>query len=250
MARILKKSPYPIAEKERNLIVLQPGGEAFVFVYAFGAVVCFNVEQPKKMAMRFKRFFRTPFEKLYADEYAVVVGAQTPLSGASKDEVLFDEVRIKEFSLAKLTIVATVLAQSVAMEQFEDIAERALIKIENINRGIEKTARLQVGARELTRTLATTGLITQRILSSLALLDKPDILWEEAELETLFAHMRKMYELEDRFKTLQFKLESVEDDTETLLGILQERRAGRLEVVIIILIAVEIAIYLFDLWYR
>ncbi len=243
LGKILKKPLYPIAEKERNLIVLQPGGEAFIFVYAFGAVVCFNIEQPKKIAARFKRFSRVPFEKFYTDEYAVVIGAE-------KDKINFDEARIKEFSLDKLTILATVLAQSVAMEQFEELAEKAVIQIGNINRGIEKTARLQVGARELTRTLATTGLITQRILSNLALLDKPDILWEEAELGTLFAHMRKMYELEDRFKTLQFKLESVEDDTETLLGILQERRAGRLELVIIILIVVEILIYLFDLWYR
>jgi len=243
LARILKRPPYPIAEKERNLVILQPAGEAFVFVYSFGAVVSFNLPQSKKVVSGLKKFMSASFKKWYEDEYALVVGAE-------KNEVTFDEVRITEFSLTKLTMVATVLAQSVAIEHVEDLAERVMRQIAQINLGIEQSGKLQVSAKTLTRTLATTGLITQRILSGLALLDKPDVLWEEAELETLFAHMRKMYELEDRFKTLQFKLASVEDDTGTLLGILQERRAGRLELVIIILIAVEILIYLFDLWYR
>ena len=91
-------------------------------------------------------------------------------------------------------------------------------------------------------------MILQQILSRLSLLDKPDITWDSPELETLFGHMRKMYELDDRFRAVEFKLDSIQDNSKALLSILQTRRSERLEIVIVALILIEVVLFVYELF--
>ena len=241
MEKILKKPPYPIAEKERNLLVLQPGGESFIFLYSFGAVVFFNVQKEKTVASNFKKFVHAPIQKWIREEYSVVIG--TPL-----DEVTFEDVKIKTFSLDKLILAATVLAQSVATEHIENLIDVVLNQFEHINLNLERESKLRVRGKDLIKILGTTNLILQQILSRLALLDKPDITWESQELETIFGHLRKMYELDDRFRSIEFKLDSVQDNSKTLLSILETRRSERLEVTIVVLIVIEVILFVYEVF--
>lgn len=241
LARILKKPPYPIAEKERNLVVLQPAGEAYLFVYSFGVLVFFNVEGEKAMAKSFRKFVSSPIAKWPREDYTVVVGSET-------DAVAYDEVTIREFSLDKLIIIATVLAQSVALEHSEGAVDTVLHRFERINLDLERESKLRVRGKDLIKTLATTNLILQQILSRLSLLDKPDITWDVQELGVLFGHLRKMYELDDRFKAVEFKLDSIQDNSKALLSILEARRSERLEITIVILIVIEVLLFIYELF--
>ena len=241
LKKILKKPLYPIAEKERNLVVLQPGGESFIFVYSFGVLVFFNVEQDQKEAKKFHKFVHSPISKWPREDYAVAVGAESEV-------VTFDEARLKEFSLDKLIIIATVLAQSSAMDYIENVVDEVLRKFEYININLERKSELMVSGRDLIKTIGTTNLILQQILARLALLDKPDIAWDAPELAVLFGHMRKLYELDDRFRSIEFKLSSIEDNSKGLLSILQTRRAERLEIIIIVLIVVEVFLFVYEIF--
>lgn len=241
MTRMLKKPPFPVAEKERNLVVLQPGGESYIFAFSFGALVFFNVKNEKKVAGSFRKYAHAVIPKLIREDYSVAIGNET-------DAVTFDEVRIKEFSLDKLILIATVLAQSVSVEHIENVVETVLHKFERINLNLERESKLRVRGSDLIKILGTTNLILQQILSRLSLLDKPDITWDSPELETLFGHMRKMYELDDRFRAVEFKLDSIQDNSKALLSILQTRRSERLEIIIVALILIEVVLFVYELF--
>ncbi|KKU71412.1 MAG: hypothetical protein UX98_C0026G0001 [Parcubacteria group bacterium GW2011_GWA2_47_26] len=241
LARLLKKPPYPVAEKERGLVVLQPGGESYIFVFSFGALVFFNITNEKKIASNFRKYTHASIPKLIREDYNVSIGNEA-------DAVTFDGVRIKEFSLDKLILIATVLAQSVAVEHIENVVETVLHKFERINLNLERESKLRVRGSDLIKILGTTNLILQQILSRLSLLDKPDITWNSPELEILFGHMRKMYELDDRFRAVEFKLDSIQDNSKALLSILQTRRSERLEIIIIVLIVIEVLLFIYELF--
>jgi hypothetical protein len=70
---------------------------------------------------------------------------------------------------------------------------------------------------------------------------KPDALWDRHDLERLYARLEDEYELKERVETLDRKLAVIADTAETLADIIDTRRSLRLEVVVVPLIAIEIA---------
>jgi len=80
--------------------------------------------------------------------------------------------------------------------------------------------------------------------------DKPDILWDRVDLERLYARMEDEYELKERATTLADKVETVQNTASALTDLIDAQRSLRLELTVVILIAVEIAITFYDLYFR
>jgi required for meiotic nuclear division protein 1 len=75
-------------------------------------------------------------------------------------------------------------------------------------------------------------------------LEKPDVLWEHPELERFYARLRDDYELRERERALNRKLELISRTVATLLELIQNRRSLRVEWYIVALILFEIALTL------
>jgi required for meiotic nuclear division protein 1 len=80
--------------------------------------------------------------------------------------------------------------------------------------------------------------------------DKPEILWERPELERLCSRLEIEYELRERHRALDRKLELISRTAQTLLELLQSKRSLRVEWYIVALIVVEIILTLFDMFIR
>ena len=85
----------------------------------------------------------------------------------------------------------------------------------------------------------------QDLVASLYLLDKPDETWDDQMLDTLYREAVEMFELKDRYKTVDYKLRMTQENLELIAELLQYRNANLLEWAIILLIAVEIVLFLF-----
>jgi uncharacterized Rmd1/YagE family protein len=83
------------------------------------------------------------------------------------------------------------------------------------------------------------------IISKLSLLDKPDITWEEEDAERLHLALRRQFELDDRFSILRDKINFLQESSKTVLEVLQDRKSAWLEVIIIVLIAMEFMFFVF-----
>jgi len=79
-------------------------------------------------------------------------------------------------------------------------------------------------------------------------LDKPDETWEDQVLDNLHREASEMFELRDRYKTLDKKLRMIEGHMVIISNLLAHRKAAFLEWTIIILIAVEVVLFVFDIW--
>jgi uncharacterized Rmd1/YagE family protein len=81
-------------------------------------------------------------------------------------------------------------------------------------------------------------------------LDKPDITWDNADLDRLYSRMANLFELSQRYHEIRTKSETLMDITDVFTGLSHARRSARLEWIIIILIAVEIVLYLYDFFIK
>jgi len=69
-------------------------------------------------------------------------------------------------------------------------------------------------------------------------------------METLYARLEDEYELKERATTLADKVETVQNTASVLTDLIDAQRSLRLEVTVVLLIAVEIGITFYDLYFR
>ncbi len=234
-----------LVRKERNLLVYQHSDNQYVCVYAFGVVTVCGIEDKKEIAKLLKRFaYGEELEegkdpKIPPEDYAIVIDPDQP------ESVEFDRVQLKQLSLEKLLLVSHVAAQSAAIDFVERRIADTQQALERLHGMLEEHGKLvATNTRSILKTVGMSGNMVHFMVTRLSLLDKPDITWEDKDAEALFLKLRSMFELDDRFQALQFKLEFIKDSSETLINVISTKRAEFMEVVIIVLIAVEILLAL------
>ena len=70
--------------------------------------------------------------------------------------------------------------------------------------------------------------------------EKPDVVWDRPDLDRIYARLDDEYELQDRAEALTRKLAVVAETAEVLTDIIDTRRSLRLEIIVVVLIAIEI----------
>jgi len=233
---------FPLVRKERHVLVYQPSEKQYVCVYSFGVVTLCGIEDKKEIGKLLKRFaYGEEIEDAKAaralpeEDYAIVIDPDQP------ETAEFDYVRLKQLTLEKLLLVFHMLAQSVAIDFIESRVHETMRAIERINDNLEKRGTLATDTKSILKTVGMSGHMVHFMVDRLSLLDKPDITWEDKEAELLFVNLRRMFELDDRFSTLRFKLEFIKDSSETMLNAISARKAEFLEWIIILLFIAEIA---------
>jgi uncharacterized Rmd1/YagE family protein len=91
-------------------------------------------------------------------------------------------------------------------------------------------------------------LVQHRVSGRVAIAEKPDALWDRPDLERLYARLEDEYELKERVDALNRKLAVVAETANTLSDIIDTRRSLRLEIIIVLLIAFEIAVTIYQVF--
>ncbi|HII15054.1 MAG TPA: RMD1 family protein [Nanoarchaeota archaeon] len=234
---------YKAISEKRERAVFEIAPKKYVFVYSFGVLVFYDVEDVMVSAtIKNLRGLGIQIEKdKLWDEYTV--------AEHMKNAVEFSQVKLKNVSVETIEIVARMLAQSVALENYENKVDGIVNSFAALNRQLKDHGRLKGGSKELLKIIGTNNTIVETIVSKMALLEEPAAAWESEEVEWLFNRLRRVFELEERFKHIQYKLEFIQNNSEVMLDILNNRKAEILEWVVIILIAIEILIFVYEVWW-
>jgi len=224
-------------------------GKAFadrrVYLYYFGAAVFFNC--PEEMISSFYTnivkttdALRIPRSLLYRETYSLQVRESEKIA-VTNDCAIMD----REESVYIDTIAYTV-AKSVALEQIEARVEIVFDKMEEIIAMLDR-GQLAVPDTQLARTAATILNFKYRSISHIMILDKPDITWDIEEADRLYSTLANLFELNQRYNQIKHKSDTLLDINEVITGLSHARRSARLEWIIIILIAIEIALFLLEM---
>jgi len=233
-------------EKDRLLATLGgANGSAtrYVFAYDFGALVFVGVdptEREKCVASVGAKLIGEPHPPL-TESFAIDVQPDKPM------EVRFDRVILPQLEIGAVEIVAEVIAQSVAMDYYADDVAEIEAETDRIADQLRKVGRIP---GRVPNTLQFIGLcIATRndVISTLALFDKPDATWENEQLDRLWNGLRKMLELDDRYRALDAKLRMFQDNLVLLVDLARQRQTFVLEFALAVLIAAEMAIMVWQI---
>ncbi len=214
--------------------------EQFAVLTKFGAVTFWNT--PDRLRKQFLSEIK-PFVKSRKDHYPYDEDTKV-ITGRDTDKVTFEKVYLTDFGVDKIKIISYVLSQSVALERYEDEIEQNLADIGLVVENLKSTGRALLGERALLKKIGEILSVKQIAVAHLSLFDKPEEVWEFPELEDLYNKLHSEYELRARFDILDKKIKYLSDTAQMLMNFLAEKRNAFLELVIIILIAIEIVLFL------
>jgi uncharacterized Rmd1/YagE family protein len=107
--------------------------------------------------------------------------------------------------------------------------------------------RLPWKQKDLVRTIGEAMLAEHQLVARAELLEKPELLWENAELDRMYKRLEDEYELRERYLALDTKLGVISKAAGTMLELAQAKRSLNVEYYIVALIVFEIVLAVFEL---
>lgn len=215
-----------------------------VYFYKFGAIVFLWFEQKEIdfhveniIAINGKISKKTDIFQ----EYEIQINKELEKDYSVKENSIF----LKEYNNWFLEIIAFSLAHTVAMEYYENTTEAFFQKL-NFYEDIKKFWEIKVPEKTVLKNIAELLSIKHEIVNELYLLDKPDIIWDDIRLEHLYNSLYNFFDITDRFKAIEYKLNFMSENISFLHELIDSKKAHFLELIIIRLIMIEIIFTLID----
>jgi uncharacterized Rmd1/YagE family protein len=142
----------------------------------------------------------------------------------------------------RLIIIADALSKSVVLARDEREVTSVFELVEPLARELAERGRVTATRRAILQHIGNALLVRQRVSGRVAVAEKPDVVWDRQDLERLYARLQDEYELKERAEMLSRKLEVIAETAQVLTDIIDTRRSLRLEIAIVVLIAIEIAV--------
>ena len=217
----------------------------YMVVFKFGSVVFYNVgAQEREECLELTRnFVESPLAYPMKEDYLVKVSPR--LDEWAKLES--DHIVLKRLDVNNISVISAVLAQTVALEHYEHKVDAMVEIFSKLNKSTELTGDLNISKKRLFSLVAENNNTLTELITRLGLLGRSDTAWQYAQYNIVWEGLRQDFELEDRFQDLDYKLNLIQTQVKFYLEILQNRKSDFLEWTIIVLIALEICVSLYDM---
>ena len=235
-----RNAEYPVLAADP--LIFEPVRGSFLVVTKFGALVFWNCPEA------LQRSILADARKLMGDSLAErLEDSLDVLVGAPENAVTFNEVRLKELSLDRLSIISLAFAQSVALDYIEREVAAALKRFEPVVADIHQTGRLRLSVRQVLKAVGFSLQVRSMVLANLTLFDKPPETWESEMLERLDSQLYDFFDLEERLSAINQKVAYFTDMSSIFMNLLSDRRSVQLELAILFLILIEILVFVWSL---
>jgi uncharacterized Rmd1/YagE family protein len=154
-------------------------------------------------------------------------------------------VTVPQIDSSLMRIVMLNIGQSVALEHYEVLTDDLITSSKHYILELEQRGKLSISKTNLLKYIGKVLNVKNSIVDNLYILDDPNLVWDNEELNLLNRQLKTNFDINTRFKDLDYRLQIVENNLTLFTDVLNVRESSRLEWVVIILIALEIVIALF-----
>jgi required for meiotic nuclear division protein 1 len=227
---------FPEARTSLYELFVPIGDDGGLYIFPFGAMVTHDVpaEDRQRLLARLTQVMPKLTTKVIREEYSVLEdpGAQIGIPDGM--------LRVDKLTPARAGIVALIVAQSAAMEYYEQIVESLFVRTEALVNRLATRGTGPFRVRPMHRFIGEAISTRTEVLVVLHLLDKPDAAWDDPAMDRIYDELRAEFDLVDRYATLTSKLQSIQEALILVLDVARDRRLVLLEIVVILLILLEV----------
>lgn len=216
---------------------LDKGGT--VYLYNFGAMTFWNVSLSDRQ--REIETWRTRYPHSYA-EIIVSDDFQVEIEPNSQPRVDFSRLVLDKMTSERAEVIALNLAQSTNMEYYERLLESIRIKVSGLIQGVRTKGRVSMQLSKWYRIIGEAMAMRDEVVGVLHFLDRPDLIWEDRVMDSIYDDLRSVFDLQERFQALTYKLGTIQDSLELLIDMSRDSRLFLVELSIVLLILFEIVV--------
>ena len=214
--------------------IVVPSGEYWIFDY--GVVVFWAVDKAERQALinSLKKDNTTHFEKI-----------EEHLCFAFADELMIkkDVITLPDHDPLTRLAISHALAQSSKLMEYEVQAQNSIKDYAHIPEELAKFGKISISSKEIAKIRGTLLSTKSDIILHYGLLDTPDFFWEYPEYEAAYQRIARYMDIHQRIDLLSKKLSTINELFEVLAEEQKHQHSSFLEWIIIVLIAIEIAIF-------
>ena len=226
----------------KTRVVASYEGDRWIVAYDFGAIVFVNVDAEMQRTVLEAYASSAKDDRETTEESISLV-----IDPAVPQETRFDRVVVPALGREVVEIVSFVLAQSAAMEYYERDVDQIFVGLRKASATIAEKGTFHGSEKDMLRFVGSAMITRNEIISTLALLDTPQLAWNAEPLDKLFRALRDLFEIEDRYRALDHKLTVVQDNLSIFVDLTQRRRGLYLELAVLLLIAVEVVLFIWQI---
>ena len=227
-------------------LVTPVGDQGAAVLFRYGVVVLFNVVKDERSRF-LTRVRRAVIKALEAPECE---HANVRLDPDAREEIQGDVITLHDASVERLQVVAYVLSKSVVLADCEAKVAESFDGVETLASQLTQEGRSSRSDRELLAHIGDALQSGLKMVGRAEVVESPELVWERPELEQLYLRLEREFEIRERHRVLEHKLALISRTAQTSLELLQNRRSLRVEWYIVILIVVEIALTLYEMFLR
>jgi uncharacterized Rmd1/YagE family protein len=224
-------------------LVLAGRSKGCAMVFRYGALVLFGIEADEERELCQSLTVREPLARAETENVELRIDRDLGHEPRIDDGVIF----VPDDNLPRLQVIAEALAKSVVLADHENTIARVFDRIEPLAQNLNEHGRPGNGERELLGHIGDALLSEQRMVGRVEVREKPEVLWDNAELERFYPRLEREYELRDRAVSLERKLDLISRTAKTALDLLEQRSNRRVEWYIVVLIVVEILLTIYSM---
>jgi uncharacterized Rmd1/YagE family protein len=222
------------------------GSRGYSLIFRFGVVVLLGLSdaEEREVLESLSVSVQNPFNQPESDEVELTVDPSLP------ERLGVDgRLALHDTNLGRLQVVAHVLAKSCVLGYYERNVAEVFDRIEHLAERLCRGVSPARGKKEVLNEIGNVLLILARTVGRVEVTEKPEITWDDADLDRLYERLATEYELRDRDLALSRKLELISRTAETYLDLVNNRQTLRVEWYIVILIVLEIVLTLHEKFY-
>jgi uncharacterized Rmd1/YagE family protein len=219
---------------------------SYLAVYPYGSLVFFNVK-PSDIATIVQQLKPVTTKPYFdrSESYSVLVTKdvveRSPLTAQDYDRfhiVNGDFCIVPELEWNAVSVIANIMAQTVALDSYADTVDELLDNFAGINLSVAETGSFN-GKDLLFQTIARNNSIFIDMISKIRILDKSDTAWNLIQYEKIHYGLKEEFEIDDRFENIEFKLNLIEKNAKFFMEVMHSQKSSNLEWTIALLIGLE-----------
>jgi uncharacterized Rmd1/YagE family protein len=235
--------------RSREVIKLTPhhhpnsqGGSPLIFVFKNGTVVSWGFKRHtiREYLERISQFANKPISFWVHDELSYRLGEKTAIEPHDYFDV--DCLSIDpdmDHDDLKLSL-SYGFSQSVKLQYFETILEVLIDKYNPLIQSLSSKGQMQVSRKQIRQVIGEIISAKSEMNLISNFLYHPKYFWQHPTLEEYYIMLERYLHIQRRVNAINHRLDTLNEIFDMFNGYLENRHAHSLEVIIIILIAIEI----------
>ena len=217
-------------------LFLDFGNGRYQYLFNYGVIVLagYTEDEIQPAISKSEAFFKGPVLPQLREDFHLESIDEQVLDLES------DRIRTSRKDPQVMRIIMMNMAQSLALDRYNNVAENLLDEVKGFTRELEKNGKLQMGRRNMMRFIGKALSTKNDITDNIYIFDSPEMVWEDAYLDRLYQSLRKHFDIRVRTNEIEYTLRTISENLDTFREIYNQREASQLEWIIILLILVEV----------